>query len=345
MRKKLAFFCIVFLFIGPLLTAGDAAAKPYFEGKHVRLVVSYSPGGGYDTYARLIARHLSRHIPGNPNVIVQNMPGGGGIVCTNWLFNIAPKDGTVIAHLPWRIWGFQLAKDPKVKFDFKKMNGVGIAAMDNAILFFRKDRFNSMDEIKQSSKPATVGAGGRVGTAFVLGNVVEKVVGQKLFNYVTAYPGSREYSLAVRQGELDGAGNTKDSFMDLLGDYWKDGKLVVAVQTGTAEGGKRDPDFPDAPVVSELAKTENARQIAESTSLLATLGRPFWLPPGVPKERVKLLRDAFWSCMKDEKLLKEAKRLNRPIRAQRGEALQKSWEKAIAAPPEAVEIVKDIFRR
>jgi tripartite-type tricarboxylate transporter receptor subunit TctC len=345
MRKKLAFICIVCLIVIPLLSVNYAVAKPFFQGKHVRLVVAYSPGGGYDTYARLIARHLSKHIPGNPNIIVQNMPGGGGIVCANWLYNLAPKNGTVIAHLPWRIWGFQLAKDPKVKFDFKNMNAVGVAAMDNAILFFRKDRFKTFDEIKKSPKPVTVGAGGRVGTAFVLGNVVEKVVGQKLFNYVTAYPGSREYSLAVRQGELDGAGNTKDSFMDLLGDYWKEGQLMVAVQTGTAEEGKRDPDFPDAPVVSELATTEKGKMIAESTALLATLGRPFWLPPGVPKKRVKMLRDAFWNCMKDPKLLKEAQRLNRPIRAQRGEALQKSWEKAIAAPPEAVEIVKDIFRR
>ena len=129
MRKKLAFICIVCMFVLPLLPASHAADKPFFEGKHVRLVVANSPGGGYDTYARLIARHFSKHIPGNPNVIVQNMPGGGGVVCANWLFNIAPKDGTVIAHLPWRIWGFQLARDPKVKFDIKKMNAVGVAAM------------------------------------------------------------------------------------------------------------------------------------------------------------------------------------------------------------------------
>jgi tripartite-type tricarboxylate transporter receptor subunit TctC len=151
--------------------------------------------------------------------------------------------------------------------------------------------------------------------------------------------------LALRQGELDGAGNTKDSFMDQLGDLWKSKKIVVLVQTGTPGEGKRDPDFPDAPTVTELAQTPNARKIAESTALLATLGRPFWLPPGVPKKRVKLLRDAFWNCMQDEKLRKEAKRLGRPIRAQRGEALQETWKKAIDAPPAAVKIVKDIFRR
>ena len=345
MRKKSAFISIALLFVVLLLSASYVAAKPSFEGKHVRLLVAYSPGGGYDTYARIIARHLSKYIPGNPNIIVQNMPGAGGIVATNYLFNLAPKDGTVFGHLPWRIWGYQVAKDPKVKFDFRKMNALGIAAMDNAILFFRTDRFADFEAAKRSPKPPTIGSGGRVGTAFVLGNVVEKVVGQKLFNYVTAYPGSREYALALRQGELDGAGLTTDSFMDLLGDLYEAKKIVVVIQTGMGGEEKRDPDYPDAALVTELAKTPNARRIAESTSLLATLGRPFWLPPGVPKARVKLMRDAFWNCMQDKKLLKEAKRLGRPIRAQRGEALQKMWERAIDAPPDAVKIVKDIFRR
>jgi len=345
MRKKFVFISIAVFFVVLFLSASYVAAKPYFEGKHIRLLVSYSPGGGYDTYARMIARHLSKYIPGNPNIIVQNMPGAGGIVATNYLFNLAPKDGTVFAHLAWRIWGYQVAQDPKVKFDFRKMNAMGIAAIDNAILFFRTDRFADFEAVKQSSKRATLGAGGRVGTAFVLGNVVEKVVGRKLFNYVTAYPGSREYALALRQGELDGAGLTTDSFMDLLGDLYKAKKIVVSVQTGMGGEEKRDPDYPDASLVTELAKTPNARKIAESTALLATLGRPFWLPPGVPKERVKLLRDAFWNCMQDEKLRKEAQRLGRPIRPQRGEALQKMWGKAIDAPPDAVKIVKDIFRR
>lgn len=345
MRKKLAFISIVLLFVVALLPTSEVAAKPFYEGKNMRILVYSSPGGGYDIYARIIAKHFSKYIPGNPNIIVQNMPGAGGLVATNYLFSKAPKDGTVIAHLPWRIWGFQLAKDPKAKFDFTKMNAVGIASMDNALLYTKKDRFADLEAVKRSGKPVRIGTTGRVGTAFVLGQVIEKVLGRQLFKYIAGYPGSREYNLAVRQGELDGAGSTKDTFMDHLGDAWKAGEIAVLVQTGTPGEGKRDPEFADAPVVTELARTLDARKIADATALLATLGRPFWLPPGVPKTRVKLLRDGFWKCMKDGSLIKEANRLGRPIRAQRGETLQKMWGKALAAPPQAVEIVKEIFRR
>lgn len=131
--------------------------------------------------------------------------------------------------------------------------------------------------------------------------------------------------------------------MDQVGEMWEAGEIAVLVQTGTPGEGKRDPDFADAPLVEELAETQEARQIAESTTLLATLGRPFWIPPEVPEERVKILRDAFWEVMHDKKFLSEAERARRPIRPKRGEDLQRLWEKALAAPPRAVRIVKEIM--
>ena len=177
---------------------------------------------------------------------------------------------------------------------------------------------------------------------FIVARIVEKVVGKKLFDFVMGYPGGREYSLALRQGEVDGSGNSKGSFMDQLGDMWEAGKIVILAQAGTTEG-KRDREFNNVPLITELAKTSHAKAIANSTSLLAHYGRPFTLPPGVPKERVKLLREAFWKVMQDEKLLKEAKKMRRPIRPVHGDKLQQMWKEALAAPPEAVELIKEIF--
>lgn len=325
-----------------LATVSEAGAQAFYEGKTLRIINYGSVGGGYDIYSRLLGRHISKYIAGNPSIVVQNMTGAGGLVATNYLYNSAPRDGTVIAHLPWRIWAFQLINDPKAKFDFTKMSAVGMAALENAILYTRTDRFPDFEAIERSKTKVKLGGSGRTATGFVFGRIVEEVVGRKLFEYVLAYPGSREYNLAVRQGEVDGAGLIKSSFVDQLEDMWKAGELNVFVQTGTSEG-KKDPYFSNAPLLGELAETPEAEKTAESTALLAALGRPFWLPPGVPNEQIEILRDAFWKAMQDDNLLIEAKKLNRPIEPARGEKLQKMWEKALAAPPQAVTIVKDLY--
>jgi tripartite-type tricarboxylate transporter receptor subunit TctC len=330
------------VFVAWLATVSEVRGQAFYEGKTLSIVTYGSVGGGYDTYSRLIARHISKYIPGSPDIIAQNMTGAGGVVATNYLYNRAPRDGTVIGHLPWRIWALKLANYPGARFDFTKMSAVGMAALENAILYTRVDRFADFEAIKRSKTKVKLSGNGRSSTGFVFGRIVEEVVGRKLFNFVLAYPGSREYNLAVRQGEVDGAGLIKSSFIDQLGDMWKAGQLSVFVQTGTSEG-KRDPYFPNAPLLSELAETPEGKKTAQSTALLAALGRPFWLPPGVPKERVKILRDAFWNVMRDDNLLIEAKKLRRPIDPARGEKLQKMWDEALAAPPQVVAIVKDLF--
>ncbi len=320
----------------------EVKAQAVFEGKSIHIVNYGSVGGGYDTYARLVGRHISKYIPGRPTIIVRTMTGAGGLVATNYLYNKAPRDGTVIGHLPWRIWAFQLIKDPKARFDFTKMSAVGMASLENAILYTRTDRFPDFAAIKRSQKKVKIGGSGRSSTGFIFGRIVEAIVGRDLFDYVLAYPGSREYNLAVRQGEVDGAGLIKSSFVNQLGDMYKAGQLRVFVQTGTSEG-KRDSYFSKSPLLGELAETAKGKKIAESMALLAALGRPFWLPPGVPNERVKILRDAFSKVMRDDTLLKEAKKLRRPVTPASGEQLQKMWEEALAAPPNVVGIVKELF--
>ncbi|MFQ5852567.1 MAG: Bug family tripartite tricarboxylate transporter substrate binding protein [Candidatus Binatia bacterium] len=339
-----AIFSLVTVFLVLLLNADQApgGSESFFKGKKIRLIVSSTPGGGNDTYSRLIARHISKYIPGNPTMIVQNMPGAGGLLAADYLYRKAPRDGTVMEQINWGVWNYQVIKDPRARFDFNKMNALGVAAIENSLIYSRKDRFKSLDDIRRSGKLAKVGVSGRQSTGHVIGNIIEKITGAKLFEFVFGYPGARQYSLAVRQGEVDVSGNTKSSFLDQLGDMWKAGELVILAQAGKVDG-KKDPMFPEAPLLKELAKTPEGKEMAEATFLLSHYGRPYSLPPGVPQDRVKLLRDAFWKTMKDPKFLAEAKRLRRPILPTHGKKLQQMWKDALNAPPKQVEIVRRIF--
>jgi len=321
------------------------AADNFYEGKKVRIIVSSTPGGGNDTYTRLIARHINNYIPGNPSMIVQNMPGGGGLRAADYLYRKAPRDGTVMEQINWGVWNYQAVGDPRAKFDFDKMNAVGAAIIETSVVYCRKDRYASFDELLEkakSGKLATVGVSGRQSNGFVVGKIIEQVLGQNIYEMVMGYPGARQYSLAIRQGEVDCSGNTWGSFLDQLGDMWKAGDLVVMVQSGTARG-KRHPDIPDVPMVTEIAKTEEGKAIAKAAFTLGHYGRPYALPPGVPEERVKIMREAFMKTMQDPKFLEEAKRIQRPIDPISGEELQELWKEAVAPSPAKLEILNVMF--
>ena len=340
MRTVLSLVVLLLVLFG----AGSAGAADFYDGKKIRLIVSSSPGGGNDTYSRLLARHIGRNIPGNPTVIVQNMPGAGGVRAASYLYNKARRDGTVMEQINWGVWNWQVVGDKSRggQFDFNKMQAIGVIVIENGLFYTRKDRFKSLDEIKNSGRLARVGISGNQSGGFVMGNILEKLRGEKLFEYVFGYPGARQYSLALRQGEVDASGNVTSSFLDQLGDMWKAGELVMLAQTGTVEG-KKAPEFPNAPLLEELAKTEKQKNLVRATFLLSRYGRPYTFPPGVPAERVALVRRAFDATMKDPKFLAEAKRLKRPVNPTSGQDLQRMWKDSIAASPEDKAIVAQIF--
>jgi tripartite-type tricarboxylate transporter receptor subunit TctC len=313
-----------------------------YEGETLRIIVSSSPGGGNDTYTRLLARHFVRHIPGKPKIIVENMPGGGGLVAANYLYEQAPRDGTVMEQINWGVWHYQGIKDPRARFDFGKMHAVGAIVVENAVFYSRADRYKSIEEIEKAGKLATVGVSGRQSTGFILGRLIEKVRGKRLFDMVMAYPGARQYSLALRQGEIDTSSNTKSSFFDQLGDMYKEGKLIVLAQAGTLKG-KRDKDFADVPTLEELATSDSGREIAQATLFFQHYGRPYFLPQGVPAARVKMLREAFDRTVADEKFLSEAKKLRRPVDPMSGKELQEVVNKDINPSPEMFDIVSEVF--
>lgn len=318
------------------------AADDFYKGKKVRLVVSSTPGGGNDTYSRLIARHISRHIPGNPTIIVQNMPGAGGLMAADYLYRKAPRDGTLFEQINWGVWFWQVIGDKRARFDFEKMNAVGVAAIESAILFTHKKEFPDWDSVMAADKLITSGNSGPQSLGHTMGKVMEKMVGKKIFDYVFGYPGARQYSLAFRQGEVQSSGNTPGSFRDQLGDMWDDGKVAMLAQAPTPEG-KRTKEFPDTPTLLEYAKTDKDRELIKATFLLTHYGRPYSLPPGVPKERVEILRKAFTATMSDPKFLDEARKLKRVIIPSTGAQLQQLWKDVLNAPPENKAIIKEIF--
>ena len=333
------------LSLGSFLTLAhtETAFAQFFKGKTIRLIVSSSPGGGNDMYSRLLARHITRYIPGKPRIVVENMPGGGGLVALNYLYEQARRDGTVMEQIQWGVWHYQGIKDDRARFDMTKINAVGAVVIENAMIYARTDRYKSLDEIRQSGKLATVGVSGRQSTGFVLGRLIERVMGVKLFDFVMGYPGARQYSLALRQGELDVSSNTKSSFLDQLGDMLKDGKLTVLAQAGTMKG-ERDKDFPNVPTIKEIATSEKGKEIADMALFFSHYGRPYAMPQDVPAERVKLIRDAFNKTMEDPKFLAEAKKLRRPVDPLSGEELQQVFNRDVNPKPEMFELVSEIFR-
>lgn len=324
-----------------------SAADDFYKDKKVRIIVSSTPGGGNDTYTRLIARHIGKYIPGNPSMIVQNMPGGGGLRAADYLYRKAPRDGTVMEQINWGVWNYQAVGDPRAKFDFNEMIAIGAAIIETSVVYCRKDRYASFDELLEKTKPgklATVGVSGRQSNGFVVGKIIEQVLDQKVYDMVMGYPGARQYSLAIRQGEVDCSGNTWGSFLDQLGDMWKDGDLVVMVQSGTARG-KRHPDIPEVPMITEIAKTEEGKAIAKAAFSLGHYGRPYAFPPEVPADRVELMRAAFMKTMQDPKFLEEAKRIQRPVDPINGEELQELWKDAVEPDPAKLEILNVMFGR
>lgn len=344
MKLLTAIFALALVGSLNLVQAPEASAQ-FYQGKTMRFIVSSSPGGGNDTYTRLLARHLPRHIPGKPRIVVENMPGGGGLVAANYLYEQAKRDGTVVEQINWNVWHYQGIKDKRGRFDFGAMRAIGAIVIENAVFYCRPERYKSFDDIMKAAKGgklATVGVSGRQSTGFVLGRLMEKVTGVKLFDQVMAYPGARQYSLAVRQGEVDCSSNTVSSFYDQLGDMLKDGKLAMISQAGTTKGG-RAKGFEDVPTLHELATSDKGKEVAKLTQFFQFYGRPYFLPQDVPADRVKTLREAFDKTMADEKFLAEAKKLKRPIDPLSGEELQKVVDQDIKPGPDMLEIVTEVF--
>ena len=322
-----------------LLTAAFPAAaqesvEAFYKGKQIQIVVGSSAGGGYDTYARLIARHLGDHVPGNPSVVVQNMSGAGSNRAAGYIYSVAPKDGTVAgAIFPGAILQ-PLLGGPPVQHEPAKFLYLGNANSDVYVCFVRADA--PVQNFKDAlSTELIVGASGDGATTRDFPVMLNNVLGAK-FKLVMGYPGSREITLAMERGEVQGVcGIGWTGIEQLYPEWFAKGTIKPLVQLSVK--GHRDLHARKVPTTLEFARNDDERGVMELIYSQGVFGRPYVLPPGVPMDRVTALRKAFMSTLADPRVLAEAKKMNFDVEPMSGEDMQALITRLYATTPGVVE--------
>jgi tripartite-type tricarboxylate transporter receptor subunit TctC len=307
--------------IAALLVGVPALAQQgpadFYRGKTLELMIGYTPGGGYDTYGRLMARHLGSHLPGNPQIVVRNMPGGGGRVLMGHMANVAQKDGSVLAVVDQSLPLAQAMRDPSIHFDAKAMTWIGNPDADNnTVATWYTTGVKTVEDARK--KEVIVGSTGP-NTSSQIALAMNATLGTK-FKVVTGYPGGNEINMSMENGETGArASSPWATWKATKPDWVRDKKINIIAQVGLT----RAPDLPDVPLLIDLATNDDDRAALRLLSAPATVGRPLFTTPGVPKERVDQLRRAFDAMVKDPAFLEEAKKLNLDINPVPGEELQK----------------------
>jgi len=312
--------------------------------KQVDLYIGYSVGGGYDIYARLLARHVGRYLPGRPTVVPKNMDGAGSLRLANWLYQAAPKDGTAFGTI-----GRGIAFDPLLggqgaQFKATEFGWIGSANDEVSVcVAWAKTGITRFEELY--SRELIVGGTGATADTDLFPRVMNGVLGTR-FRLVSGYPGGNDITLAMERGEVDGRCGWSWSSVKTNHPQWvKDGTLKLLVQLSLA----KHADLPSVPLVMDLVKTEEQKALLRLVFARQVMGRPFLAPPGVPKERVALLRKAFMETMQDKTFLAEAQKLNLEITPVSGEKVQELVAEMYRTPPEilakALELYADKKRR
>jgi tripartite-type tricarboxylate transporter receptor subunit TctC len=306
----------------PVAHAQDSAE--FYRGRTVSLVAGFNPGGGADTYARLVARHLGRHIAGNPTVVVRNMQGAGSVVAANHIYNVSPKDGTELGLFAGNITIDPLMGGTQHKYDARKFGWVGAPSSDsNVCLSSLSSSFKSIDDVIR--REMITGTSGTSTYDFPV--VMNNVIGTK-FKLVKGYGGSAALRLAMERGEIEGFCGVGYNSMRTAG--LADGKANILVQVGLA----KNPHMSNVPFIFDYAKSDEDRQIFRLVFGWLDLERPIGAPPGVPEERLRALRDGFDRAMKDPALLADAEKAQVGIEPMSGAAIAAFVDEAYRAPAE-----------
>jgi tripartite-type tricarboxylate transporter receptor subunit TctC len=337
-----------FLFAALLLSfwAGALHAQAdFYKGKTIRLVVGYSPGGTNDLWARAIARFWGKYIPGQPDIIVQNMPGAGTMVAANYIYGVEKPDGLTLALIAPALFFNQLGGQKEVKFDWAKFSWIGSPEETSEMLSMRSDTpFKTLDDIRNSPVPPRCGTTGPGTPGHYFPRLLEEVLGLK-FNLVIGYPGAADIDLAIEKGEVQcRAGTTSAFFGREPGRTWAKTGFVRILVIG---GSKRDPRAPDAPTIWEAMERyktpESGKRLTTVLLSPGSFGRPIVAGPGVPPDRVRILRESFLRVMKDPELLAEAKKRGWEPDPVGGEKLQELAREVVSQPPEVIARMKAVL--
>jgi tripartite-type tricarboxylate transporter receptor subunit TctC len=304
-----------------------AAAQPY-AGKTVTIVVGYKAGGGYDATARLLARHLPKHIPGKPTMIVQNMPGANSLIAANHVYSVAKPDGLTISTFNRNLPIAQLTKVEGVKFDLRKFVWIGSAASEATILAIRSDLpYKTVEDLKKADKPIIIGATGPGANTYDFPLLLKELLGLNL-KIVTGYSSSADIMLAIERKEVDGRAGSLTSITPFI-----DRKLVRPIMRARAV----EPGIEQLPVDENLAPTPRAKAIMALRSAPEVIGRPYVMPPGTPEETANIMREAFAKVISDRELVAEATKAKMDLNFVHGDEAQKVIKELLEQPKDVVD--------
>jgi Tripartite tricarboxylate transporter family receptor len=305
-----------------LLCAAPAAADPvadFYKGKQIRFIVRTTVGGDYDHYTRLLARFMGKHIPGNPNIIVVNMPGGGGITAANYMAQVAPRDGTVIGIVSQGLAVDQaLGASPGLKANLKEFGWIANVVYSNQLLVvWHTSPTKTVEDAK--NRVTTIGTTGAGSASVQYPSFYNNVIGTK-FKIVFGYPGGQFIDLAMERGEVEGRGtNPYSGWMASKPTWIPEKKIIPLVQAGI----EKEPALPDVPLILDLKAKPEDKPLLQFMADSSTVGRPLGTTPGVPADRLAALRKAFDATIRDPDFIATAKKENMEIRPQSADVLQK----------------------
>jgi tripartite-type tricarboxylate transporter receptor subunit TctC len=332
--------CSIVLFAAQLEAQSD-----FYKGKQIKIVVGASAGAASDLYARVVAQHLPKQILGKPEAIVQNMPGGGSMTAANYVYSVAKPDGLTLGAVTAPIYFAQLLGRKEVQFDWAKFTWIGTPEENDELLFIRSDQpYKTLLDLRKAAEAPRCGASGVGSTGYYIPKLLEEVFGLKI-NMVTGYPGAADVDIAVEKNEIHCRGTTISAFFGREpGKTWaKNGFVRFLVQTGD----QRNHRLPDTPTIWELMDQEKGmdakKRLARVVLGPGAFGRPILATPGIPAERVKLLREAYANMMKDPEFVAEAKKRQWELAPVSGERLEALAKEVIHQPPDIVERMKKIM--
>ena len=331
------------LFVGAFAAESDhaLAQASSFEGKAIRLVVGFTAGGGYDAYTRTLARHMGKHIPGNPSMIVENMPGAGSMISANYTFKAARPDGLTIGHFIGGLFLQQLLGKPGIEFDAAKFQFVGVPAQDNFVIGLAKSTGITDVESWTASKQVVKFGGVASGSGSDdFPNILKATLGLPI-QLVSGYKGTADVRLAFNSGEVAGVSNSWESTKSTWRKELEGGDLKLILQATL----KPHPEHPKLPMALNYTKTEEAKRLISTVARVhGPTVRPYVLPPNTPADRVQTLRQAFMATMKDPEFLAEAKKANLDINPEDGATLEQNVKEILQLEPALVAKLKEFLK-
>ncbi|MPY69806.1 MAG: hypothetical protein GEU92_06950 [Alphaproteobacteria bacterium] len=315
------------------LPASADEVADFYRGKTITLVVGAGPGGGFDLYARTLSQHMSKHLPGSPNIVLQFMPGAGSITATNYVYKVAPRDGSIFA-LPSQSVALFQRLESGIRYDAAKMNWLGrMVSATGVLVVWHQAPATTLEEMK--NREVIFGAHGKGQDTYFFPQLMNKLLGYK-FKTVLGYPGSADVMHALERGETHAYVYIWASLKSRQGAWLNEGKLIPFANYSL----ETPADRPDLPLVTDLATDPDHKAIFEFFSSIATVGRSFATPPEVPRARVTALRKAFSETMTDPAFLADAKKRKMDIEPMAGEAIQEVIAKTVATPEAVIDKAK-----